>query len=72
MWDLKKDFIMQLDFLEEMTEYKMLSQQVSQMIEMHHKLRKSVFAQLNDHDKIFVKLQEQIDYLRQAQVVQIK
>jgi hypothetical protein len=63
---------MQLDFIEEMTEYKLLSHQIAQIVEMNHKLRKSIFAQLNDHDKIFVKLQEQIDYLRENQIVQIK
>lgn len=63
---------MQIDFIDQMTEYKLLSHQITQMVEMHHKLRKSLFAQLNDHDKIFVKLQEQIDYLRENQLVQIK
>lgn len=67
---------MQLDFLEEMTEYKMLSSQNREIIEMYHKLRKSIFAQLNEHDKVLLKLQDQIDFMRQnhceSQIVQIK
>jgi hypothetical protein len=67
---------MQLDFLEEVSEYKHYSSQVKELIDMTHKLRKSFFAQMNDHDKILVKLQDQIDYLHQRQaeiqLVQIK
>lgn len=67
---------MQLDFLEEMTEYKMLSKQNREIIEMYHKLRKSIFAQLNEYDKVLLKLQDQIDFMRQSQresqIVQIK
>lgn len=63
---------MQLDFIEEMTEYKMLSSQVKEIIESQNKIRKSVFAQLNEHDKILLKIQDQIDFLRLQMVVQIK
>lgn len=67
---------MQLNFLEEMSEYKMLSQQVKQILDMTHNMRRNIFAQLNDHDKIFVKIQEQLDHLHQKErdreIVQIK
>ncbi len=63
---------MQLDMIEEMTEYKLLSSQIKEIIESQHKVRRNIFAQLNEHDKILLKLQDQIDYLRQNQLVQIK
>jgi hypothetical protein len=62
---LKKGFTMQLDFLEEVTEYKMLSSQVNELMKMTHNIRRNIFAQLNEHDKILLKLQDQIDFIRQ-------
>ena len=72
MRNFNQGMFMQLDLIEEMTEYKLLSSQIKEIIETQNKVRRNVFAQLNEHDKVLLKLQDQIDYLRMNQIVQVK
>lgn len=62
---------LQLKLFEE-TPAEILSAQMHEMMESHTKLRKSVFAQLTDHEKLFVRMQEQLEWLQQVMIMEIK
>lgn len=62
---------MQLKLFEE-DSTQLLSAQIHEVMESHTKLRKSVFAQLSDHEKLFVRMQEQIEWLQQVMIMELK